>query len=313
MLVPSDLKIKSEVADLTFAKFALEPLPAGYGHTLGNSLRRVLLSSIPGAAITSVKFAGVSHQFTTIPGVAEDVVDIILNLKTIRFNMVGSEPQVVSLNAKGVGEVTAADLDLPAGLEVINSDQVIATLGSKSAKFEAELMVSPGVGYESAEEHESNKIGVIAIDSLFSPVLTVSYKVEPARIGQKSDFDRLILEITTSGAISPKEALMSASKTLVGFFDRISGGRESVGINGNVETLEEIQMTTNKKKVDGAKDIFVEELGLPTRTTNALKKAEIRNLAELAALSDEELYKIKNLGDKSIEEIKDILKKEGMV
>jgi len=313
MLVPSDLKIKSEVADPTFARFALEPLPAGYAHTLGNSLRRVLLSSIPGAAITSVKFAEVNHQFTTIPGVAEDVVDIILNLKSIRFTMVGNDPQVVSLHAKGVGEVTASDLDLPAGVTVVNPDQVVATIGSKSARLEAELMVSSGVGYESSEEHETNKVGVIAIDSLFSPVLTVSYKVEPARIGQKSDFDRLILEITTSGAISPKEALMAASKTLVGFFSRIAEGRESVGVSGAVETPEEIETHASKKRSDGARDILIEELSLPTRTTNALKKAEIKNLAELSALPDEELYKIKNLGDKSIEEIKDILKKEGLI
>lgn len=311
MLQPNDLKIKAEVESSTYGKFALEPLPQGFGHTLGTSLRRMLLSSIPGAAITTIKFAGVTHQFTNIPGVKEDAIDVILNLKSIHFNYTGIDPIVVTLNAKGLTTVKASDLELPAGVTVINKDQVIATLGSKSAHLEAELVVEKGIGYATAEEHESNKIGVIAVDSLFSPVILVTYKIEPARVGQKSDFDRLILEITTNGAISPREALKSASVTLQTFFERLTTGKDSM--------IEEVVNTATEaapKKVHGrtvpASDVLLDELNLPTRTINALKRADLKTLADLGALPDEKILKIKNLGEKSVQEITDVLKNEGL-
>ncbi|MCX6784244.1 MAG: DNA-directed RNA polymerase subunit alpha [candidate division WWE3 bacterium] len=311
MLQPSDAKIKAEVENATYGKFALEPLPAGFGHTLGTSLRRMLLSSIPGAAITTIKFAGVTHQFTNIPGVKEDVIDILLNLKSIHFNYEGTDPVVVTLDAKGLTTVTAADLDLPEGLEVINKDQIIATLGSKSAHLEAELVIEKGIGYATAEDHESNKIGVIAVDSLFSPVVLVTYKIEPARIGQKSDFDRLILEITTNGAISPRAALMSASNTLQVFFERLASGKDSM-----VEEVANVASEAAPKKARGrtvsAADVLLDELNLPTRTINALKRADLKTLADLGALPDEKILKIKNLGEKSVQEITDVLKSEGL-
>jgi len=307
MLQPNDLKIKTDTENPTFGKYSLEPLPEGTGRTLGNSLRRMLLSSIPGAAVTSVKFANANHQFTTIPGVKEDVIDIILNLKSIHFQLATVEPTVVSIDVKGVGEVKAKDLDLPAGVTVTNPEQLIATVGSKGAKLEAEIIVSPGVGYEPAEEHETNKIGVIAVDSLFSPVISVNYKVEAARVGQKSDFDRLILEIITNGVVTPKEALMSSAQQLVGFFERIANGEESIG-----DATVSSSGTSHKQKAVDTSEILLEELSLPTRTINALKRSGLKSLADLAAMPDEEILRVKNLGEKSVAEIAEILKKEGL-
>lgn len=307
MLQPSDLKIKTESESGAFGRYVLEPLPAGFGHTLGNALRRMLLGSIPGSAIISAKFSGANHQFTTIAGVKEDVIDIILNLKQIHFNLVGTDPVVVTLSAKEVGAVTAGDLDLPAGVKVANPKQLIATIGSKGSRLEAEFVVAPGVGYETAEEHETNKVGVVAIDSVFTPVINTSYKIEPARVGQRSDFDRLILEITTNGTITPREALTTAAKQLVGFFDRITVEKESLQ-----EAVTETVSGVSKKRQTEAAEIVLEELNLPTRTINALKRAELKTLADLAALPDSEILKIKNLGEKSVAEIIEILKKEGL-
>lgn len=307
MLQPSDLKIKTESESGAFGTYVLEPLPAGFGHTLGNALRRMLLGSIPGAAIISAKFSGANHQFTNIPGIKEDVIDIILNLKQIHFTLVGIDPVVVTLSAKDLGAVTAGDLDMPDGVEIANPKQLIATIGSKGTKLEAEFVVAPGVGYETAEEHETNKIGVIAIDSVFTPVIAANYKIEPARVGQRSDFDRLILEITTNDTITPRSALTLAAKQLVGFFERIAVEKESLQ-EAVVETVSGI----SKKRQTEASEIVLDELSLPTRTINALKRAELKTLADLAALSDSEILKIKNLGEKSVAEIIDILKKEGL-
>lgn len=307
MLQPSDLKIKAEDITSTTGRFVMEPLPSGFGHTLGNTLRRMLISSIPGAAIISAKFTGANHQFTNISGVKEDVIDIVLNLKQIHFKLAGNDPVVVTLDAKGVGEVTAESLELPSGVEVLNPKQLIATIGSKGATLAAEFVVAPGVGYGPAEEHETNKIGVLAIDSLFSPVIAAPYKVEPARIGQKSDFDRLILEITTNGAVTPREALTIVAMQLTSFFDRIAIEKESM-----IEAVAETVGDVGKKRQTEASEVLLEELSLPTRTINALKRAELKTLADLAALPDEEILKIKNLGEKSVLEIKEILKKEGL-
>jgi DNA-directed RNA polymerase subunit alpha len=308
MLQPSDLKIKTESESATFGKYVLEPLPAGYGHTLGNSLRRMLIGSIPGSAIISAKFSGANHQFTTIAGIKEDVIDIILNLKQLHFKLEGNDPVVVTINSKGSGAITASDLDLPDGVAVANPKQVIATIGTKGAKLEAEFVVAPGVGYEPAEEHETNKIGVIAIDSVFTPVISANYKIEPARVGQRSDFDRLILEITTNGTIAPRAALTVAAKQLEGFFARVTVEKESLAESPS----EELQASKNQKRQIEASEVLLDELNLPTRTINALKRSELKTLADLASLSDEEILKIKNLGEKSVVEITEILKKEGL-
>ena len=302
---PTDIKLKREEESSNKGTFVIEPLPQGYGNTLGNSLRRVLLSSLPGSAVSQVKIAGASHQFTTIKGVKEDVVEICFNLKKIRLKIHGDNPVVLKLSKTGPGDVKASDFEVSSEAKIINGDLHIATLSDKSAKLEMEVVAESGTGYVPAEERETSKIGVILLDSVFSPVTVVSYSVEPTRVGRETGLDKLVLIIETDGTIAPFEALTKASSILESFFGRISSGIEEVG--GEEGVKDEDKPSTVKRE-----DVYLEELPLPTRTVNALKKAGIKTLSDLSQTMPEELSEVKNLGDKSIEEINKLLKKEGL-
>lgn len=281
-------------------KFVLEPLPQGYGHTLGNSLRRVLYTSIPGAAITLVAFNGVRHQFTTIEGVREDVVQLILNLKQVRLSYAGTEPVKIALNVKGPGEVKAGDFKLPASVTIANPEYVLAHLADKNSKLEIEATVESGLGYSPAEDRQTSTVGVIPIDATFSPVTLVNYSVEATRVGRVTNFDRLILEITTDGTIFPESALTSAAQTLVTFFQ-------------GIVTPQASPTTPSAKSsptLPGG-NVSVEELDLPTRIANALQKAGFDTISSLIAIPKPELAKVKNLGAKSVKIIELALRERG--
>lgn len=291
------VKVEKNTPDL--GVFVVGPLPRGFGHTLGNTLRRVLLSSLQGAAISQVKFEGVPHQFSTIPGVKEDVVDLTLNLKQVRLKMEGEQPVVLTILKKGPGKVVAGDVSAPAGVEIVNKNLHLATLADKKTVLEAELIAEPGRGYVPCEERET-KIGVIPLDCIFSPVLNVSYKVEPVRVGQVSDYDQVTLEITTDKTIKPLRALIEASEILTRFFDRISLGNKAKSKSKESRELKTVG------------EVGVEELDIPVRILNSIKKAKISSANELAGKSREELLSIKNIGEKAANEIEKALKKEGL-
>lgn len=296
----NQVEVSVEKQTLGLGVFVIGPLPEGFGHTLGNALRRVLLSSLKGAAISQVKFEGVPHQFSTIPGVKEDVVDLTLNLKQVCLKISGDQPVALSLSKKGPAKVTAGDIEVPAGVEVVNPDLHLATLADKKAKLAAEMTAESGRGYVPCEGREA-KIGTIPLDCVFSPVLNVSYKVEPTRVGHATNYDELTMEITTDRTVAPIDALMAASGILTGFFERISLGERA--------------KEEPPKKAEGvraARKLLVEELDLPLRTLNSLKKAKISSAAELAQKSPGEILKIKNIGEKALKEIERALKKEGL-
>lgn len=307
--MPKSLTKDEATATDTYAKFIAEPFEAGYGHTLGNSLRRVLLSSLEGAAITSVRIEGASHEFTSLPGVVEDVVDIILNLKKVKFKAPDHETRTVTLSVTKEGAITAADLQLVQGIEVVNPEQHIATLDKKQ-KFEAEFEVKVGRGFATGDENKSSDqpIGVIAIDSIFSPVTRVKYAVENTRVGQRTDYDKLILDIWTDGRITPDEALLQASAILRHHLDVFVGYDDSkVEFD---ETPEEVsQENTRLKKL---LNMSVNEIELSVRAANCLNNANITTVGQLAMKTEAEMLKYRNFGKKSLNEIKDKLQQLGL-
>jgi DNA-directed RNA polymerase subunit alpha len=293
--------------------FAIEPLDRGFGYTFGNSLRRVLLSSLEGAAVTSVKIEGVAHEFTTLPGVREDVTDIILNLKQLVCILHGESPEVeVRLTKRGEGVVTAADIEAPADLEILNPELEIANLSAKG-RLEITLTIGRGRGYVPAEGNrgQSHTIGVIPVDSMFSPINRVSYDVEAARVGQRTDYDKLILDVTTNGSIDPKDAIAEAAEILIRqlaiFTDleKIEGYGESVQPDGGVDT----SVIPN---AGGMENFPIEELELGVRSYNCLKRVGIETIGDLVTKSESELAAIPNFGKKSIEEVKETLAQHGL-
>ena len=296
--------IQEEGVGPSRSKIIIEPLEPGFGYTLGNTLRRTLLSSIPGAAVSSVRIEGVLHEFATIPKVTEDVTDIILNLKGVVLRSDLEEPVNVYLKAKGPAEVTAGDIAPPAGVEVLNTEHHIATLG-KGATLEMELNVERGVGYRSAEKNKKARdpIGVIPIDSIFSPVLKVSYSVENTRVEQMTDRDRLILDVETDGSISPREAIASSGSTLAELISLFAELAETPGVSiGPAED----------ESVPSDYAITIEELNLSVRSYNCLKREGINTVGELVEKSEAELVDIRNFGQKSIEEVKAKLEELGL-
>ena len=292
----------------TSATFTVEPLYTGYGMTLGNSLRRVLLSSIAGAAVTSFKVEGVSHEFTTLKGVKEDVVDIMLNLKGIRFRVFSDEPQIIRLSKSGKGKVTAKDITTNADVEVANPSHVIATLDDDKAKIVIDLTVETGRGYRTIEENTSRKHSdTIGLDAIFSPVIRVRYKVENTRVGQMTDLDKLHITIDTDGTITPRDAFEEAAAILVNQYTALAGqtrveaaapiSSQSDGDgSGNGDNDEPAELMTS-----------IEDLNLSARTTNALINNEIHTLKDLFSLSDAELRDLKGFGSKALDEVKDKL------
>lgn len=296
--------IAYEEIDAQNGRFIVEPLERGFGYTLGNSLRRVLLSSLLGMAVTSIKIEGVEHEFTSIKGVREDVTDIILNIKSLVLRANGTESAVLRLSASGPKKVTASDIEYPAGVEIVNKDLVIANL-NKDGRLEMTLTAEKGRGYTAAEWNKkaTDVIGVIPIDSIFTPIKKVSYTVEHARVGQRTDYDKLIMEITTNGALTPKEALNQAAQIMI---DHMS----------LFVIEEEAQEKASVFVADeGQKDIAlnkpIEELELSVRSFNCLKRQGINTLQDLLNCSEVDLANIRNFGTKSIEEVKEKLSELG--
>jgi DNA-directed RNA polymerase subunit alpha len=306
MVKPADLKIKTIKETESEGRYSFEPLPKGYGHTIGNVLRRVILTSVEGAAITQFSVKGVKHQFSTIEGVKEDVVEITLNLKNLRFKKYSDNSVIATLKTDKKGLVTAGDLNHPSDIEVVNPDAPIATITKDGTELNMEFLIESGYGYSPSEERETDKVGVILLDALFTPVLDVSYEVAPTRFGKSIDLDKLTLTVITDGSSSPQEAVTESSKLIKAFFERVV-------LWDTVEdiTEEELEEVAAPKGVDKTK-VTVEDLPLPTRTVNALKKADIGNLAELAEKTEEDLLDIKNIGQKSIEEINKLLEEENL-
>lgn len=290
------LSIKAEEKKAGFGRFVIEPLERGFGHTLGNSLRRVLLSSLPGAAATRVKIAGVQHEFSTLPGVTEDVVELILNLKKIYFGVENKKTNIVTLEVAGPAEVKAADIVCPTGIKVINPEQHLATLADKKSLLEMEVTVEYGKGYRLPEKEVP--LGVIALDADFSPVKLVSYKVESTRVGRETDLDKLIIEITSNDTIDPKKTLQQAAAILVDHFSIIQEGEE-------LEVVESERKPSEERKAAPPPEakVYLEEFNLPTRVLNTLKKADLETVKDLQQLGKDGLSNIKNVGPKTVQQI----------
>lgn len=304
-MIQPTFQIKTEKESAESGIFILEPLPEGYGNTLGNSLRRVLLTSLPGAAITTVRISGVRHQFTTLDGVQEDIVEFILNLKKVRVRYSGEKPAKLSLSAKGPGEVLAKEIDCPAGVEIINKDLRLATLADGKAKLEAEMTAETGFGYSMADERKSDVLGLIPVDALFSPVTRVNYRVEATRVGRMTNFDRLIMEVYTDGTIRPLEAIKESAKILVSYFQQI--------VTPIVPTQTSSSVPQDRIGVDQETlRMTVDELDLPIRIANALRKAGIETVGDLVTTPKAEIAKTKNLGEKSLKVIELSLKDKGI-
>ncbi|MBI2337999.1 DNA-directed RNA polymerase subunit alpha [Candidatus Daviesbacteria bacterium] len=294
-------KVKTEKELDNFATIAIEPLDAGFGHTLGNSLRRVMLTFLPGAAVISVKIDGIAHRFSTIDGVLEDVIEIILNIKKIRLNVHSEKPIKLILKASGKGVVKAGDLQIEGDGEIVNEDQHIATLTDAKSKLNIEMEAMRGKGYSVSDDRKLSEIGVIAVDALFSPVITVNYSVEPTRVGRSTDFDKLILDVTTDGTITPLEAVNAAARILSDTFHRV------------FEPVAEEETEESSSKVsDEVLKLTIEELDLPVRITNALKAIEINSIEDLININRQSLLKAKNLGAKSIHLISEKLAERGL-
>ena len=305
MIKPKGFEVDRESLRDDYAKFIVRPLERGFGVTLGNSLRRILLSSMMGSAVSAVKLDGVLHEFTTMPDVLEDVTDIILNLKEVRFRQFSSEPQTLRISKKGPGKVTAADIVTNDKIEVLNPDQHIATLGA-SASFNAEILVTYGRGYVPVENREMDlPVGFIGVDALYSPIRKVNYAVSNARVGQRTDYDALTLEVWTDGSLKPEEAVALSSKIM----------KEQLLIFLTFdETME--PMEEPKEKMSGSlnENLFrsVDDLELSVRSANCLKNANIRYIGELVVRSEAEMLKTKNFGRKSLNKIKEILSEMGL-
>ncbi len=297
--------VESDEAN-TYGKFVIEPLERGYGITLGNSLRRILLSSLPGSAATSIKIDGVLHEFSTIPGVVEDVTEIILNVKTLAFKMYSDEPKTVYINAEGKGNVTGANIKTDADIEVLNPETHVATL-NENGRLYMEITVEKSRGYVPAEKNKAQgqPIGVIPIDSIFTPVKHVNYKVENTRVGKVTDFDRLILEIKTNGNIKPDEAMSLGAKILnehLKLFIDLSDHAK------NTEIMVEKEDSGKEKVLE----MTIEELDLSVRSYNCLKRAGINTVEDLTNKNEEDMMKVRNLGKKSLEEVLGKLKDLGL-
>jgi DNA-directed RNA polymerase subunit alpha len=286
-------------------RFAIGPLEPGFGHTIGNSLRRTLLSSIPGAAITTVKFDNAQHEFTTIPGMSEDITEFILNLKDIVITSTSDEPVVLRLDVKGPMTLTAGDIPCPADVEVLNKDLYLATLNA-GAQLALDITVEQGRGYLSSERDADDRIiGVITVDAIFSPVRRVMFDIEPARVGQSTNYDRVVLDIETDGSITPRDALASAAATLRSLVDLIANLSEE---QQGLELSEPVGANVGMPDLDHA----IEDLDLSERPRNCLKRAQVNTIGELLLKSEEDLLNITNFGQKSLDEIIQKLDERGL-
>ena len=298
-----NFKVKTDSETSDYGKFVFEPLAQGYGHTLGNAIRRVLLSSLPGAAVTSVKIDGVKHQFQTLPGLKEDVVELVLNIKKLRLKLNDIDKAVLKLEATGPGEVTAEDIEDTGDVEVINKDLFLATLADKKAKLSIEMTVEKGYGYSLSDERKTDAVGVLVTDAAFSPIVRVNYTVEVARVGRMTNFDKLVLEIWTDGTISPAEALKTASKILTSYFIQVYEPKA---------VLEDANVAVTPTISDDVLKMLIEELDLPVRLENTLKKGGIETVGQLLGTPRKDLLKIKNFGGKSFGIVEEKLREKGV-
>jgi len=301
MIETNKFNIKTVKTTENYGKFELSPLVGGFGHTLGNALRRVLLITVPGAAITRIKIDGANHLFTTLPGIKEDLIDVSLNLKKIKFAYTKEEPIVLKLNKKGLGVVTAGDIADTDLCKVSNPDQVIATITDAKGSFNMELTVERGVGYTLAKEQTTDVVGEIILDAAFTPIIKTNYMVEPTRLGKKSNYDKLTMEIWTDGSIDALYALKLAAKDLINSFSQIADPKE----------FEDEVITISAPTAQQGNDISVEEIELPLRVTNALKKAGYGTIDALIKAGRLDVSKAKNVGEKSLKVIDAWLKERG--
>lgn len=301
----AEFQIKKIKQADNFARFSFEPLPQGYGYTLGNALRRVLLTSLPGIAITQVKISGIRHKFSTLRGMKEDVVELLLNLKKVRIKSDQEKPIKLELEKTGPGEVKAGDIQAPAGVEIVNKELVLAHLADEKSKLKMEMIAERGVGYSPAEERKSEKLGVIITDAIFTPIKRVNYRVEATRVGRQTDLDRLIMELYTDGTIEAEEALREAARILISFFTQI------VEQKGKLKIQKEEIIAVPSHEDDVLK-LTLEEVGLPTRIVNSLQKAGYETVEEVVKAPKTDLMKVKNLGEKSLEIIENCLKERGI-
>jgi DNA-directed RNA polymerase subunit alpha len=309
IVIPSKPKIVSEV-DFS-GSYEIDGLYPGYGHTLGNSLRRIILSSLPGVAVTSVKIDGIDHEFSTISGIKEDAITMLLNLKRMRLNMVSNEPQTLTLKVKGVKDVTAGDIKTQGGVEILNPELHIATLTDKNAELNMEITVEKGLGFVPKEVLQKNRvdIGSITVDAIFTPVRRVSYEVENMRVGDRTDFNRLKIFIETDGTITPKEALEKSIETMITQLKAIIGFKEEDVILSSSESEGSAQ---NKETDEDSLKTRIETLNLSARTLNALSNANIRTVGGLARKKEKDILEIEGMGAKGVAEIKEVLETFGI-
>lgn len=298
-------KVIEEKKEKGYASFSIEPLEPGFGNTLGVAIRRVLLTNIVGAAITSIKIDNVRHIFSSLPGLKEDIIEFVLNIKGIRIKLLDSNEQAkITLKKNGFGKIIASDIELSEGVEIVNPEHYLGSMADKKSSINMEMTVERGFGYSLAEERKISTIGVIPVDAIFSPVLKVSYRVEQTRVGRQTNFDKLILEIWTDGTVDPKEVLDRAGKILVSYFTQI--------YNPKTEDVEEKEPASKSAVSDDIRKMTIEELDLPTRIYNSLKNAGIQSVGDLLTTSRKQLMGYRNLGAKSISMIEESLKSKGI-
>ncbi len=299
--------IKEVTTSPDYGEFSIEPLQPGYGHTMGNALRRVLYTSIPGSAITSVRISGVKHKFSTHPGLKENIVDLLLNLKEIIFRLdENKESATIKLSVKGEKQITAGDLEGSDGVEIVNKDQYIGSLSGSSAKLEMELTVEKGFGYSLAEERRAETLGLITTDAVFTPVRRVNYNVVATRVGRQTNLDKLILKIWTNGTISPREALDQGAKILASYFSQLYQPK------GEEDTIVAESKTQTPALPNRVLKMTIDELDLPTRIYNSLRNGGIETIEQLIAISRKDLISMRNMGGKSISIIKEKLGEKGV-
>jgi DNA-directed RNA polymerase subunit alpha len=303
LMVEPNFKIVEIKNDPDYGEFVIEPLDPGYGYTLGTALRRVLLISIPGVSVTSVKITGAKHRFSTLPGLKENIVDLLLNIKGLNFKLLNSkDTSTVKILAKGPATITGKDLEVSEDVEIINPDHYIGTLADKKGKLEMELTVERGYGYSLAEERRENTLGVIPTDAVFTPIRRVNFNVSATRVGRQTNLDKLTIQIWTNGVITPREALDKAAKTLTSYFHQIHDPKEIE--EENEESRSDLSDTTLKLTID--------ELDLPTRIYNSLRNGGIETIGQLVQAPRKELISMRNMGGKSISIIEDKLREKGI-
>lgn len=303
MLEPN-FKVIEQTLTPEYGEFVIEPLEPGYGHTLGTALRRALLISMPGVAVTSAKISGAKHRFSTIPGLKENIVDLLLNIKGLNFRLLNSKDEaVVKLSYKGAGIITGKDLELPEDVEIANPDHYIGTLADKKGKLEFELVIQRGYGYSLSEERRSTELGLIPTDAIFSPVKRVNVNVSATRVGRQTNLDKLTLEVWTNGVIGPREALDQAAKTLTSYFHQVYEPKavEEASVDG-----------LRSDASDGTLKLTIDELDLPTRIYNSLRNGGIETIGQLVEAPRKDLISMRNMGGKSISIIEEKLKEKGI-